>query len=160
MGFFKTCDFCEKKRTLKSEELCSSCRVKVIDSKYAIEYANKKEKLTVIGLHTCPKCRKHTRIFYGQDIMKMKCRYCEDGGNLKEEPDFFYNSLGQRFDRKPDSENKIVSGIKGGTKIIFIAIGLLYFIVAMMSQPDFQEIIIGWFVIGIIYLIISVVYKT
>jgi len=39
------------------------------------------------------------------------------------------------------------------SKIVFGTIGLLYFIVMLSAQSDFNDIIIGWAIIGGIYLI-------
>lgn len=43
MRFLKICDFCEKKETLKSREICSDCEEKMMNPKYALEWEAKKK---------------------------------------------------------------------------------------------------------------------
>lgn|GEM_PF-5586997 len=47
---------------------------------------------------------------------------------------------------------KIVEHGKNFLNIVFGVIALLWFIVMLPAQPDFAAIVIGWLIIGVIYL--------
>jgi len=102
MAFFKKCDFCENKDTLKNKELCSECETNMAwNAGEAIKWKKKKDSLTVIGSKKCSKCGKYTKIFQGQNAIKIHCEHCEPSDHVAEiKPNFYYNMLGQRVEEQ------------------------------------------------------------
>ena len=64
--------------------------------------------------------------------------------------------ISQRREKKQSEQNQKIDKVfttgKGVVFVVFGTIALLLFVIMLVSQSDFKEIVIGWAIIGGIYL--------
>jgi hypothetical protein len=95
------------------------------------------------------------------------CAKCEKSAPNYKTFEENYNKNSSEYWNKLDKKNQKIDNflktktpiIKDSVKFIFGAIGLLYFVLMLVAQPDFEGIVVGWAIIGGIYLIFRIFYR-
>lgn len=62
-------------------------------------------------------------------------------------------------EKEQQKAEKFLGHSKDIVSIIFGVIALVWFIIMLPAQADFQGIVVGWVIIGAIYLIFKIFYK-
>ena len=80
----------------------------------------------------------------------------EEMKKYKNELEKFNRGTNEEIEKAEHSAVKFSKNTKWVVSVIFGVLALLWLVVMLPAQSDFLEIIIGWVVIGVIYLIIRI----